>query len=441
MRAPRRTTPFVLLMLLAMAGPALAQSSGDSCSKPPESGGFTFWLNHRIACIIARETPQETHAEAPTASHGSTSLIEKAKAPDVFSLALGLMGAGTKPGEEDRATSMTVSAFAVRASVTGDNPLNPAVYDRYRQWRHWSFTVGRAEGKDDTPDGRLLGVKWLAVDRRDVAANQASLQAVSNSLTKLGGASTAALGKANAFIARALNPDAFAAAKSQADTDELEVNFAASQLSLANYAATVAKLDDEQLAALDDLLTDDAMKVSGARAEISNVIREMRHAPQLAFTYQALVRPDDADDEHHFGVVFDVGFGSRFSTTFNGTLVKTDHQLVPDTRVTKVAGELQFDLQEVTSLGDLLRRKRRDPMTVSVAGLGEWHSDDSPSIAKLQVKFTLPMPGIISGLKIPFSVTVANRTELIDEKEIRGQVGFTVDLSKIQKSLGALKGR
>jgi hypothetical protein len=55
------------------------------------------------------------------------------------------------------------------------------------------------------------------------------------------------------------------------------------------------------------------------------------------------------------------------------------------------------------------------------------------------VKLTIPMPGVLAGLKIPLSVTFANRTELIDEKEIRGNVGFTLDLSKLQNSLGALR--
>ena len=47
---------------------------------------------------------------------------------------------------------------------------------------------------------------------------------------------------------------------------------------------------------------------------------------------------------------------------------------------------------------------------------------------------------MLAGLKVPVSVTFANRTELIDETEVRGQVGFTVDLSKFQKALRRLRG-
>jgi len=282
MRSVQRTTAFAVFLVLASAGAALSQEQKSACSDPPEAAGFTFWLNYKVGCIIAREVPQDTHVEAATASTGSTALIEKAKAPDVFSLALGLMGAGTKPGEDDRATSMTVSAYALRASINGDNPLNPVVYDKYRQWRHWSFTAGRAEGKDGTPNGRVFGAKWLVVDGRDVAANHEKLQDVSKALTTQGGATTAVLRKATAFIARALEPDKFAAAKTETEAARLEVEFAASELGLANFAKTVASLNEEQLAALDQLLTEDALRINLAQQEINMVIAAMRHAPQLA---------------------------------------------------------------------------------------------------------------------------------------------------------------
>lgn len=50
-------------------------------------------------------------------------------------------------------------------------------------------------------------------------------------------------------------------------------------------------------------------------------------------------------------------------------------------------------------------------------------------IAVGQVKLTVPLRG--SGIRIPFSVTFANRTELIREKEVRANFGFTFDLDSI----------
>ena len=84
----------------------------------------------------------------------------------------------------------------------------------------------------------------------------------------------------------------------------------------------------------------------------------------------------------------------------------------------------------------VIARRGRDPLVISIAGLGEWYADERPDIAKVQVKLNVPLPGALSGLKIPLSFTVANRTELIDETELRGNVGFTVDFAKLQSLLG-----
>ena len=54
-------------------------------------------------------------------------------------------------------------------------------------------------------------------------------------------------------------------------------------------------------------------------------------------------------------------------------------------------------------------------------------------IGKGQAKIKIP---IADGIDLPISLTFANRTELIDEKEVRGQFGFTFDLSRLVKTLG-----
>ncbi len=50
-------------------------------------------------------------------------------------------------------------------------------------------------------------------------------------------------------------------------------------------------------------------------------------------------------------------------------------------------------------------------------------------IAAGQVKLTIPLGD--SGIKIPLSVTFANRTELVREKEVRGNFGFTLDFDSL----------
>ncbi len=425
MLAMRRARP-ILLVLAALLG-AAPRAESQTCGSP--QGGFSNWVQFRLCDLVRSEGAAEDQAEAPSATSGSTALVEKATAPDVFSLALGLVGAGAKPGEDSRATSMTVSAFALRSSVTGENPLNPAVYDKYRNWRRLALTVGRAEGQGSaTPEGRLVAVKALVIDHRDVSddANAARLQAVTAALASEGAQVGSAFRKAVEFIAGA-RPDL--------SQNLSATEFANKHLGMSNYQETIDGLTESQLAALDQLLISHAQALDKMRGDLDAIVDAVRHAPQLALTYQALVRPEDADDEHHFLVAFDMGLGSRLSASFNGGVVKTDHKLIEDTTVAKASGELQFDLQRLATFQDLMRRSGRDPMTVSLAGVGEWHSDDGPNIAKLQVKLVLPLPGILNGLKVPVSITFASRTELIDETEVRGNVGFTLDLSKLQNSL------
>jgi hypothetical protein len=50
-------------------------------------------------------------------------------------------------------------------------------------------------------------------------------------------------------------------------------------------------------------------------------------------------------------------------------------------------------------------------------------------IAAGQIKLTIPIKD--SGIKMPFSITFANRSELIQEREVRGNFGFTFDLDTL----------
>lgn len=50
-------------------------------------------------------------------------------------------------------------------------------------------------------------------------------------------------------------------------------------------------------------------------------------------------------------------------------------------------------------------------------------------IAVGQLKLVIPING--TGIKLPFSVTFANRSELIKESTIRGNFGFTLDLDRL----------
>jgi hypothetical protein len=61
--------------------------------------------------------------------------------------------------------------------------------------------------------------------------------------------------------------------------------------------------------------------------------------------------------------------------------------------------------------------------------LGQIVPGTKGDIALGQAKFTIPIGD--TGIKLPFSMTFSNRTELIKEKEVRLSFGFTLDFDSI----------
>jgi hypothetical protein len=81
--------------------------------------------------------------------------------------------------------------------------------------------------------------------------------------------------------------------------------------------------------------------------------------------------------------------------------------------------------------------------TVAAAPLPEGASTESASsmpatalkgtIGVVQMKLTVPVKD--SGVKIPLSITASNRTELIDEKDVRASFGITFNLDALLSGL------
>ena len=97
----------------------------------------------------------------------------------------------------------------------------------------------------------------------------------------------------------------------------------------------------------------------------------------------------------------------------------------------KFAGQLDVPIGDVTKTGKFL---------LSFAGRYERLLNDEPiagttsvikrgDIAVGQLKLTIPIRG--TALKIPLSVSFANRTELVKEKEVRGNFGITFDIDSL----------
>jgi hypothetical protein len=67
------------------------------------------------------------------------------------------------------------------------------------------------------------------------------------------------------------------------------------------------------------------------------------------------------------------------------------------------------------------------PILFSTSAEAKWLSGAKPNYTG-QLKLTIPL---FDGISLPLSVSVANRSELIKEKTVKGRFGFTFDLTKL----------
>ena len=402
-----------------------------SAAASAQTQDFTDWVFKRLE-IATQEAAANGAAgltkqvETPSVAGGSTAVVDQSGAPDLIGLALQFFNLGR--GSDPTPVSITVSAFAIRNALLGNNPTRPEVFAAGRNWRRFSATVGR-EGEDAArgqPAAQLLGVKVLAWDQRDptIPANVARLQKAIEA-SKSGQGVAQALDALQILIASRLAPRF-----READV----FTFMEEHLSMEKHAATLAELTPEDLAEVDLLLVERlAPAMQEAVEEQRALVQQLRQAPQLAFSYQARLRDEDGDDEHAWQGIFDYGIAERMNVSVNAGLSIVDRALLDRETVGRLAAEAQFRFGDDTpDLAGLLRA--RIPVTLGVSIAGAWHSE-SDDIFKAQFKLKVPLPRPFAGITLPISITLANRTELIDESEVRGQVGFTVDFSKLQQAL------
>lgn len=167
-----------------------------------------------------------------------------------------------------------------------------------------------------------------------------------------------------------------------------------------------------------------------------SILDRIAKAPIVSFEYTN-DRPINSSSLSKFNFIAETGFGSRLDLTFNGSLTMFNQRpTIPG--VSRVR-DFQFATQFDAPLGEMGLGIGKP--VLSFAGRFERLMSDVPTIAGTiapntkgdiavgQIKFTIPIKG--SGIRIPFSLSFANRTELLKEREIRGNFGFTFDLDTL----------
>jgi hypothetical protein len=112
----------------------------------------------------------------------------------------------------------------------------------------------------------------------------------------------------------------------------------------------------------------------------------------------------------------------RVNLTLNGGYFYKNSKFIGgDLRGARFAGQFQFQATPEKSLVG------RSPLYFYLASEGNWISG-ADFIYRLQGKVKIP---VAEGIDLPLSLTFANRTNLIRERDVRGQFGFTFDSAKL----------
>ncbi|HJT28012.1 MAG TPA: hypothetical protein VJ784_11425 [Pyrinomonadaceae bacterium] len=159
--------------------------------------------------------------------------------------------------------------------------------------------------------------------------------------------------------------------------------------------------------------------------ERERILDKVAKAPIVTFEY-IYDSPVNARSLSKFNFIGEGGFGPRLDLTFNGSfsIFNKKSDLASEGRLRDFSFATQLDVP----FGEMGLGMGKP--VLSFAGRYERLMSNAIDARKGdvgigQLKFTIPIKN--SGIRIPLSFSFANRTELIKEKEVRGNFGFTFD--------------
>jgi hypothetical protein len=143
-----------------------------------------------------------------------------------------------------------------------------------------------------------------------------------------------------------------------------------------------------------------------------------------------------APDTSNFMGIYETAFGKDADFTFNGSLTMFNKLPIgPNAKRVRdfqFSGQLDLPFGDPTGAGQFVLSasgKYERLMQLASTNTGLIVPNSNGDIAIGQVKLTVPIKGL--GIRLPISLSFANRTELVKEKEVRGNFGFTFDLDTI----------
>ncbi len=418
----------LLFLILCLPVLALAQAAvPDKQCSPTGPQNLTDYVEGRI-CENLRSRVDQTdptkQAAPPAAAANSTSLVERSSAPDLLGFGLDFLNLSDKAaGDKKSATpkTLTFSAYALRTKLAGKDPLDPKVYNDNAKWRSVSFTVGYDVPENSNDRDPVIGIKWLAYNGRDVSSkdNRTEIGKIQEALKPASRNFAAIDDDVRIYLFTALQKRSKlpAGVVQQSDFDNKILSPTDTQLILDS-------LTDDEKKNIDRIILKYINAFRTLDVTTRNAVQAIRTRPQLALSFTTTQRKGKRPDEYAGTLTFDKGMGTN-SLSINGSFIMKRNGIKgKDSNGGQFAAAIHLPLNGFNPLA------YRDPMLFSLEANGTAMTGTAP-IFKAQAKLTIP---IIAGMEIPISVSVANRTEFVKEKEVKGKFGFTFDVSKALKA-------
>lgn len=178
-----------------------------------------------------------------------------------------------------------------------------------------------------------------------------------------------------------------------------------------------------------------ASNVDAYLSDRGNLLKEVANGPIVTFEFTNN-RPGNQPNYSNFNMIGEFSpFHGRADLTTNVSFSTFDKKRVGSNTTARdfqLSGQLDIPLGDIAKTG---------PFVFTMSGKYQHLFSDitttgtPPTTATKgdigigQFKFTIPVKG--SGVKIPLSVTFSNRSELIKESRVKGNIGITFDLDTI----------
>jgi len=402
------------------------------------------------------------------AGAGSTSLVSKGSVP-------GILGFAVENGALTQTTSTTT--VTLRGNLVGwlDLLKNQAFILSYQDGSgvvralrrvSYSLTLNTDSGAtaEPAPSGpaaltpqairaqldrttqQLAGysVRMAIVDQRDprTAANRASIATLAD--TQL-----VELLKANRAFDDFLNSAEYSDKWLQDAVDQLSdpttpLALAQIQRILYQRLEALRLLMINRIDGFEDEVARNLLALNAYDKARRRLFETIRKRPLFAFEY-VNAKARDLPDSSTLRFIGEGQWGSRVDLTANAAMTFQHAGTVPLPEPKDIGGQRDFQLaaQMDVPLGSLDKRVSAgtgigapvvgvafllqdltDRAAVSFAG--NTFTIDKGVIVAVQGKVTVSVKG--SGVKIPLSISYANRTEMLKEKDVRGHIGVTFDM-------------